>query len=70
MSVRICVLGSGSKGNSTLVATERTRLLVDAGFSKKETLRRLAAAGERADRFDALLVSHEHVDHINGLKSL
>lgn len=70
MSVRICVLGSGSKGNSTLVATERTRLLLDAGFSKKETLRRLAAAGERTDGFDALLISHEHVDHINGLKSL
>lgn len=70
LSVRICVLGSGSKGNSTLVATERTRLLVDAGFSKKETFRRLAAAGESTERFDALIVSHEHVDHINGLKSL
>ena len=70
MSVRICVLGSGSKGNSTLVATERTRLLVDAGFSKKDTFRRLAAAGERTDNFDALIISHEHVDHVNGLKSL
>ena len=70
MSVRVCVLGSGSKGNSTLVATERTRLLVDAGFSKKDTFRRLAAVGERTDNFDALLVSHEHVDHVNGLKSL
>jgi phosphoribosyl 1,2-cyclic phosphodiesterase len=70
LSVRICVLGSGSKGNSTLVATERTRLLVDAGFSKRETFRRLAAAGERTDNFDALLVSHEHIDHINGLKAL
>lgn len=70
MSVRICVLGSGSKGNSTLVATERTRVLVDAGFSKKETLRRLSAVGEGADSFDALIVSHEHVDHVNGLKSL
>ena len=35
LSVRICVLGSGSKGNCTLIATERTRLLVDAGFSKR-----------------------------------
>jgi len=70
LSVRICVLGSGSKGNCTLVATERTRLLVDAGFSKKETLRRLTTAGEPIDRFDALIVSHEHVDHIKGLKSL
>jgi phosphoribosyl 1,2-cyclic phosphodiesterase len=70
LSVRICVLGSGSKGNSTLVATERTRLLVDAGFSKKDTFRRLAAAGECTARFDALLISHEHADHVNGLKSL
>jgi phosphoribosyl 1,2-cyclic phosphodiesterase len=70
LSVRICVLGSGSKGNSTLVATERTRLLVDAGFSRKDTFRRLAAAGECTEGFDALLISHEHVDHVNGLKSL
>lgn len=70
MSVRICVLGSGSRGNSTLVATERTRLLVDAGFSKKETFARLAAVGERAEGFDALVTSHEHHDHIGGLRSL
>jgi phosphoribosyl 1,2-cyclic phosphodiesterase len=70
LSVRICVLGSGSKGNSTLVATERTRLLLDAGFSKKETFRRLAAAGERTDKFDAIIISHEHVDHVSGLRSL
>jgi phosphoribosyl 1,2-cyclic phosphodiesterase len=70
LSVRICVLGSGSRGNSTLIATERTRLLVDAGFSRKETYRRLASIGERADGFDAIVISHEHSDHINGLQSL
>jgi phosphoribosyl 1,2-cyclic phosphodiesterase len=70
LSVRVCVLGSGSKGNSTLVATERTRLLIDAGFGKKDLGRRLAAAGERTDGFDALIISHEHVDHVSGLKSL
>jgi phosphoribosyl 1,2-cyclic phosphodiesterase len=70
LSVRICVLGSGSRGNSTLIATERTRLLVDAGFSKKDTYRRLANAGERTDGFDAIVISHEHSDHINGLQSL
>jgi len=70
LSVRVCVLGSGSKGNCTLIATERTRLLVDAGFSKKTIYNRLAAVGERTDDIDALLVSHEHVDHISGLKSL
>ncbi len=70
MSVRICVLGSGSRGNSTLVATERTRLLMDAGFSKRETYARLAAMGEKTDAFDAIIISHEHVDHVNGLRSL
>ncbi|MGE5325913.1 MAG: MBL fold metallo-hydrolase, partial [Deltaproteobacteria bacterium] len=70
MSVRICVLGSGSRGNSTLIATERTRVLVDAGFSKKETYKRLASVGEKADSFDAIVISHEHSDHINGLQSL
>jgi phosphoribosyl 1,2-cyclic phosphodiesterase len=70
LSVRIAVLGSGSGGNSTLVATEKTRLLIDAGFSKRETYARLAAAGERIDDFDALVISHEHTDHISGLRAL
>ena len=70
MSVRVCVLGSGSRGNSTLIATERTRLLVDAGFGRKESARRLAEAGEQTDHFDAIVISHEHTDHIGGLRSL
>jgi phosphoribosyl 1,2-cyclic phosphodiesterase len=70
LSVRICVLGSGSKGNCTLISTERTRLLVDAGFSKRAIYKRLAAVGERPDGIDALIISHEHVDHVSGLKSL
>jgi len=70
VSLRVCVLGSGSKGNSTLVATERTRLLVDAGLSRRETYARLAAVGESTDGFDAILISHEHADHVNGLRLL
>jgi len=70
LSVRICVLGSGSRGNSTWVATERTHLLVDAGLSKKETCGRLGAVGERLELCDALLITHEHVDHISGLRKL
>ncbi len=64
------MLGSGSRGNSALVATEKTRLLVDAGLSRKETYARLAAIGERPDRLDAILISHEHADHIGGLRLL
>jgi phosphoribosyl 1,2-cyclic phosphodiesterase len=70
LSVRICVLGSGSKGNCTLLATEKTRLLIDAGLNRKETYARLAAVGEPTDGFDALIISHEHTDHVNGLRLL
>jgi phosphoribosyl 1,2-cyclic phosphodiesterase len=58
LSVRVCVLGSGSRGNSTLIATEKTRLLVDAGFSRRETFARLAAVGEHGGRFSAVVISH------------
>jgi phosphoribosyl 1,2-cyclic phosphodiesterase len=52
------------------VATAKTRLLVDAGFGRKATFARLAAAGEHAHAFSALVISHEHYDHICGLRSL
>jgi phosphoribosyl 1,2-cyclic phosphodiesterase len=61
------VLGSGSSGNSTLVSTGRTRLLVDAGLSRREIMRRLAEVGEVLERIDAILISHEHCDHVSGL---
>jgi phosphoribosyl 1,2-cyclic phosphodiesterase len=70
MSVRVCVLGSGSKGNCTLLATEKTRLLIDAGLSCRETYARLATVGERTDGLNAVVISHEHTDHINGLRVL
>ncbi len=70
MSVRVCVLGSGSRGNSTWIRTERTCLLVDAGLGRKETAARLSAVGERLESCNAILVSHEHQDHICGLRSL
>ncbi len=70
MSLRVCVLGSGSKGNSTLVATETTRILVDAGLNRRETFARLTAVGERTDGIDAILISHEHTDHVTGLRLL
>ena len=70
MSLRVSVLGSGSGGNCTFVATETTHLLVDAGFSRRDTLRRLAAIGESAGSIDAILITHEHSDHVSGLVSL
>jgi phosphoribosyl 1,2-cyclic phosphodiesterase len=70
VSLRVCVLGSGSKGNCTVVATEKTRLLVDAGLNRRETYARLGAVGERTDGFHAILISHEHVDHVAGVRLL
>jgi phosphoribosyl 1,2-cyclic phosphodiesterase len=67
ISLRVTILGSGSSGNCTLLETDRTRLLVDAGFGKKETLRRLADAGRTVDRLDGIVISHEHTDHIGSL---
>jgi len=65
--MRFCVLGSGSKGNCTLVESGDTRLLIDAGFSGKEIKRRLESVGLTIDKINALLVTHEHRDHISGV---
>ena len=68
--MRITVLASGSKGNATLVSSGRTQILVDAGLSCRELLRRLAVAGEDASRMSAILITHEHQDHVLGLATL
>jgi len=68
--VSFCVLASGSSGNAALLATESTRILVDAGLSVRELSRRLALAGEEIERLDAVLITHEHSDHIAGLPAL
>lgn len=65
--MRFACLGSGSRGNAWLVEAGATRLLVDCGFSARETARRLARLGVAADSIDALLLTHEHADHARGL---
>jgi phosphoribosyl 1,2-cyclic phosphodiesterase len=64
------VLGSGSNGNATFVATERVRLLIDAGFSYRRIAQRLQAIGERAEDLNAVIITHEHADHVSGLATL
>jgi phosphoribosyl 1,2-cyclic phosphodiesterase len=68
--MRMTVLASGSKGNSTVISSARTRVLVDAGLSCKELLRRMAVAGEDPAALDAILITHEHIDHVAGLSVL
>ncbi|MGM0693634.1 MAG: MBL fold metallo-hydrolase [Pseudomonadota bacterium] len=63
-------LGSGSKGNATLVSDGETHLLVDCGFTLRETERRLARLGLHPRQLDALLVTHEHGDHVRGIGPL
>ena len=65
--MRFAVLGSGSRGNGTLVASNDTYVLVDCGFSLRETERRLARLGIGADQLSAILVTHEHADHVHGV---
>lgn len=68
--MRFTVLGSGSTGNSVLITTENTRVLVDAGLSAKQILLRLAEVGEDFEKLDAVLITHEHTDHAGGLRVL
>lgn len=63
-------LGSGSKGNCTLIRTESTALLLDAGFSIKETASRLDAIGVSKDRIDAVVITHEHGDHAQAARRM
>ncbi len=65
--VRFTVLASGSKGNSAVVSGGQTRLLVDAGLSCRELFRRMKLAGEAPETLDAIIITHEHMDHIGGL---
>ncbi len=68
--MKFTVLGSGSTGNSVLICTEKTKVLVDVGLSAKETLRRLTLVGVHFSELDAILVTHEHSDHAGGLRVL
>ena len=68
--MRMTVLASGSKGNSTLVSSSRTRILVDAGLSCRELLKRMRMADEDPAAIDALLITHEHQDHVQGVAVL
>lgn len=68
--MRFCCLGSGSKGNTTLVAYKNTLLMVDCGFSMRHVLARMQQKNCHPEQLTAILVTHEHADHINGVAAL
>jgi phosphoribosyl 1,2-cyclic phosphodiesterase len=68
--MRFASLGSGSKGNGTLISQGNTTILVDCGFSAKETEKRLQKMACDAADLSAIVVTHEHGDHINGIRVL
>lgn len=70
MAVQLTILGSGSNGNCAYLETAETRILIDAGFSGRQTRQRLATIGRAPEGLSGILVTHEHTDHINGLAGL
>ena len=68
--MRICLLASGSRGNAVYIENGSTRLLVDAGLSARALTERLSAINVEPETLDAILVTHEHRDHCQGLGPL
>jgi phosphoribosyl 1,2-cyclic phosphodiesterase len=67
VSVKLTILGSGSSGNCAYIETPEARILVDAGFSPRQIRKRLEGIGRVAESLTAIMITHEHSDHINGL---
>jgi len=70
MAVSVSVLASGSRGNSAIVESSSARILVDAGISCRETFKRLKSIGYNPREISAILITHEHSDHVCGLGNL
>lgn len=68
MTLRFCALASGSRGNALLVEHEDTLIMIDCGLPLKALCARLAAVGRTLEDIDALLITHEHHDHVRGIR--
>ncbi len=66
--MKVVVLSSGSKGNTTYIETKSTKLLIDAGNTTKYIENKLHSIGVKPEEIEVILITHTHVDHINGLK--
>ena len=67
---KFCNLYSGSSGNCSLVETENTKILVDAGVTSKKIREGLETIGKSINQIDAVIITHEHSDHVKGLQVL
>ena len=70
MALYFCSLASGSSGNSYLVRSETTALLVDCGISGKKIIQRLKESGTEPEEIKGLLLTHEHIDHVKSVSVL
>ncbi len=70
MSLEVCILASGSSGNSIYVASGKTRILIDAGLSAKQVAIRLDQIGVAPESISGICISHEHGDHVAGIRVL
>ncbi len=68
--IGFCPLASGSKGNCIYVGTPQTKILIDAGISRRKIEARLSEIGVRLEEIDAILITHEHIDHVRSLDQL
>ncbi len=67
--VKVCVLGSGSKGNATYININGYEILLDAGFSYKELRKRLALISKRIENIKTVFITHQHIDHTQAVSS-
>ena len=70
MSLQLFILASGSRANAICLCGERQKILIDAGLGVRSLLPALAQIGVRPDELSAVLLTHEHTDHVRGLTSL
>ena len=70
MAIRMTMLASGSQGNSAVLSSSDTSILIDAGLSCRETMKRMHLAGEDPLALKGVVITHEHQDHVNGLAVL
>lgn len=68
--IKFCNLFSGSSGNCTFLSTPDTNILIDAGMNCKKTIKALQEVGSSIEDIDAIIITHEHIDHIKGLPTI